>query len=142
MTRAGRLGEDARGATAVEFALVAPTFLALLFLLLDGGRMLFTKQALNELAAASARCAALKPAGCVSTGDVQGWAVSRGLARSRLKLTVAMVTVSQAATCNSVSGMARVTIAMPYRKSMTTLLPQSATGSSLTATSCFPMAGA
>lgn len=134
-----RLARDARGATVVEFAIVAPAFLMMLFLLLDGGRMIFAKQALNELATASARCAALKPTGCTSPTEVQSWTVDRGKTRSALALTTAMVTVVQNTTCNNQGGMAQATIAMPFRKGAMTLLPQSVAPANLTSTSCFPM---
>lgn len=139
MTRSSVMA-DARGASTIEFALVAPTFLMFIFLILDGGRMIFTKQALNELASASARCAALKPIGCTTTALVQNWTVTRGLARSQLAITAAQVTVNFGATCNGQSGMASVAIAMPYRKGALNLLPQSAAPSTLNATSCFPVA--
>lgn len=129
-----------RGAAATEFALVAPVFLMMLFLLLDGGRMLFTKQALNELATAAARCAALQPSGCTTAAEVRSWAADRGHTRSQLQLTSAMVTVTMSGSCNGQSSMAQATIAMPYKKGAMNLLPQSVAPSTLTATSCFPVA--
>lgn len=135
-----RLIGNAKGAAATEFALVAPTFLMMLFLLLDGGRMLFQKQALNELATAAARCAALKPTGCTTVAEVQNWAATRGKQRSNLPLATSMVTVSMSGTCNGQGAMAQATIAMPFAKGAMTLLPQSVAPSTLTATSCFPVA--
>lgn len=132
------LGRDRRGASAVEFALVLPALLMMIFLILDGGRMMFTKQALNELAAAGARCAALHPASCATPPLTQQWVADRGNQRSQLRLTTAMVTVSQSASCNGRSGMAQVTVAMPFPKGAMNLLPQSDTPATLTATSCFP----
>lgn len=135
-----RLARDARGGSTIEFAFLAPIFLMMIFLLLDGGRMLFTKQALNEAAAAGARCAALKPTGCTTTAEVQSWTATRGSQRSRLSLTTAMVTVTMAGSCNGQSNMAQVTIAKPYTKTAMNLLPQSLAPSTLTSTSCFPVA--
>lgn len=135
-----RLATCRRGVTAVEFALVAPPFLCLLFLLLDGGRMLFTQQALNELAAAAARCAAVKPADCDSGDKVKTWAVGRAGRLSGLSISTGMVTVSNPTQCNSVANMAQVTIAMPYVRSTTALLPGN-TSANLTASACFPVVG-
>lgn len=132
------LAGDARGTGAVEFALVLPAFLMMIFLILDGGRVMFAKQALNELAAAGARCAALHPAGCATQAATQQWVADRGNRRSQLKLTAAMVTASLSTSCNGVSGMAQVTVTMPFPKGAMTLLPQSAVPANLTATSCFP----
>jgi Flp pilus assembly protein TadG len=47
------------GATAVEFALLAPMFLALVFGTTEFGRLLWTEQALQETAIAGARCVAI-----------------------------------------------------------------------------------
>jgi len=138
-----RLLGSARGAAATEFALVAPTFLMMIFVMLDGGRMLFTKQALNELAAAGARCSALKATGCATTSAAQTWIATRGQQRSMLSVSSAMVTVDQTSTttCNGQTGnMAKVTIVMPYNKSGMNLLPQSVVPSNLTSISCFPAA--
>lgn len=133
-----RLLRSQQGAGAVEFALLAPTFLMFLFLLLDGGRMMFAKQSLNELATATARCMATKQAACANTGSTQSWAVSRGLARSNLQLTSNNVTIDTAATCGGVSNMIQATITMPWKRGAMMLLPQSIAPALLRATACFP----
>lgn len=129
---------NAAGASTVEFALLAPTFLMFLFLLIDGGRMMFAKQSLNELATATARCMATKQSSCADAGSTQSWAVARGLARSNLQLTTGNVTINTSATCGGVSNMIQATITMPFKKGAMNLLPQSVAPSSLTATACFP----
>ena len=58
-----RLAREEIGGAVVEFALVAPTFLMFIFLILDGGRMIFTKQSLDEVTTATARCVAIQAAG-------------------------------------------------------------------------------
>ncbi len=126
------------GASATEFALVAPVFLMFLFLILDGGRIMFTKQALNELASATARCAAIKATGCTTVSATQNWAAARGVARSMLSITAANVTVVQSTTCNGQSNMATAAISMTYKKGALTLLPQSVIPSTLTSNACFP----
>jgi len=134
------LVRDRRGGTAVEFALVAPTFLMMIFLMIDGGRMLFTRQALSELAVAGARCAALKPTGCTTPAEVKNWMVSQGKQRSMLRLTANMIVVSPTTACNGQTNMAQATITMPYSKGTLNLLPQSSVPANLVATSCFPVA--
>ena len=131
---------DARGGTAVEFALVAPVFLMFIFLMLDGGRMIFAKQALNELATATARCAAIKPIGCATVAETQSWAAARASSRSTLSITAANVTVSQSTTCGGQANMAQATISMNYAKGAFTLLPQNTIPAQLTSTACFPVA--
>jgi len=143
MTRAwARFARDQVGGVVVEFALVAPTFLMFIFLILDGGRMLFAKQSLNEVATATARCAALKATGCADTSSAQTWAISRGLARDNVKLLPANVEVLTGANviCNGVANMAKATISMTWKKGAMTLLPQSVAPSTLTSVACFPIA--
>ena len=140
MMRVKRLLRSADGAAAMEFAIVAPTFLMMIFLMLDGGKMLFTKQALNDLAASAARCAALGSTGCTTAGAVQSWVVDRARQRSQLALTTSMVTITPSTSCNGQTNMAKAQINYPYAKGPLQLLPQSAVPSTLTSISCFPVA--
>jgi len=135
-----RLAREEIGGAVVEFALVAPTFLMFIFLILDGGRMIFTKQSLDEVTTATARCVAIQAAGCTTTGNAQSWAVSRALARDNLTIASADVIIATT-TCNSVANMAKVTISTVWKKGAMTLLPQSVAPSTLTSTACFPVAG-
>lgn len=126
------------GSAATEFALVAPAFLMFLFLILEGGRMIFAKQALNELAVATARCAAIKSPGCTTVAATQSWAAARGVTRSMLSITAASVAVTPTMACNGQSNMTQATITMAYRKGAMTLLPQSVVPANLVSTACFP----
>jgi Flp pilus assembly protein TadG len=134
-----RLADSPAGAATVEFALVAPTFLMFLFLLLDGGRMLFAKQSLNEVATATARCAAIIATGCTDATSAQNWATARALARDNLNLSTAKVEIG--VPCNTVANMAKATVTTTWKKGAMMLLPQSIAPSTLTAVACFPMAG-
>jgi Flp pilus assembly protein TadG len=139
MLRPRRILGDQIGAVAMEFALVAPTFLMFVFLILDGGRMLFFKQSLNEVAAATARCYAIQAQGCTSVTSTQGWAVARGLTRDNLKLSASDVVVTTTS-CNGIANMARAQISATWQKGAMTLLPQSVAPSTLTSTACYPIA--
>lgn len=131
---------ERKGATAVEFALVAPALMMFMFLILDGGRMIFTKQALNELAAETARCAAIKASGC-DADSIQTWAITRGRSRSQLPMYAGSTTVDvTTATCNGQAGMEQATIRMPYPKGSMTLLPQSYVPATMVSVACFPVA--
>jgi hypothetical protein len=55
----------------VEFALVAPVFLAPLFGTLEFGRALWTQQALQQTAIAGARCMALPQTNCATAAYLQ-----------------------------------------------------------------------
>jgi TadE-like protein len=82
----GTLGRAQNGATLVEFALVAPVFLALLFGTLEFGRALWTQQALQETAIAGARCMALPQTSCAtSTGTPPTYSYSSTMTTSYIQ---------------------------------------------------------
>jgi len=138
MTRAMiRLLRDRKGVTATEFALVAPVFMMFLFLVIDGARVVWTYQSLQEVATNSARCAALGVTGCKTASEVQAYAVARA-ATQQIKITTSAVTLTSAATCSSVTGMTKVAISATYQGASTKLLPSSLT--TLNTESCFPTA--
>lgn len=132
-----RLLHDASGVTAVEFALVAPVFLMFMFLIIDGARVTWTYQTLQEVAANSARCAALGATGCTTAAEVQSHAVARAAA-SGVKLTTSAVTLTPSTTCSSMAGMTKVAISSAYQGATTKLLPSTLT--TLATESCFPTA--
>lgn len=137
-----RLSQDRRGATAVEFALVAPALLAAIFLLLEGGRMIWTQQVLQETAFAAARCMALKSDGCTAPGDMPGWAVAHAAA-SGVRIPAESVTPEADAgkanaLCDNRTGMNSIAIVSPYAVAAGNILP--ATVHALTASACFPAA--
>jgi len=72
MTR-GPFSTDTRGATAVEFALTAPLFIAMLFGVIQVGLMLWTQFSMQHAVEAAARCAST--GACVTSSDVQSYAV-------------------------------------------------------------------
>jgi Flp pilus assembly protein TadG len=135
-----RLRGDCRGSTAVEFALVGPLFLMFLFLILDGGRLVFTRQGLNELAQAGARCAALKAPGCTTETLAEGWTIAQGARRSNIFLAAGQVEINRGTTCRGQGGMAQAIIRLPYNSTALGLLPRNASVSTLTAIGCFPVA--
>jgi Flp pilus assembly protein TadG len=62
------VGQACGGTAAIEFALVAPAFLGLLFGTVEFGRLLWTEQALQETAIAGARCMAILQSACTAGG--------------------------------------------------------------------------
>lgn len=133
-----RLLADRRGVTAVEFALVAPVFLMFMFLIIDGARMTWTYQTLQEVATNSARCAALKLTACTDSAAVKTYAVSRAAA-SGVRLGAGDVTLTAGTSCQSVAGMTKVAISTAYQGATTKLLPTAMT--TLATDSCFPTQG-
>lgn len=132
-----RLGDD-RGAAATEFALLAPLLFGVMFMIIEGCRMIWTQQVVQETAFASVRCMALGTAGCTSTAEVQNWAVARAR-QSGIVISTASVTVETAppaTSCSNQAGMRRVSIAAPYSKLVNSVIP--AVPATLNAAVCFP----
>jgi len=126
------------GATAVEFAMVLPMFLMLVFGGIEFGRLLWTKEALQETAIAGARCVAIAqgstPYGpCASGGSTsyiekvaKGWGV-------------ALASITQdTATSGGCQGLSQVTLTSTFTSVAPNLLQFAAGGTTLTATACFP----
>jgi Flp pilus assembly protein TadG len=65
-----RLARCKRGATALEFALIAPPLLMLLVGTLDVGRLLWTRAALQDAVTRAARCVAVSPEICGNARDI------------------------------------------------------------------------
>ncbi len=133
------------GATAVEFALVAPMFLMLVFGAIEFGRVLWTEQALQEAAIAGARCMAIaqgtKPNGsCTASGSysytttyVQNVASGWGLT-----LPNAGISLNNSASCGGTGGFSKVTLTKTFTSAVPLLVHLSAGGITLTASGCYP----
>ena len=66
-----------RGATALEFALLAPVLFLLLFAGLEAGRLLFVSAAFRSAVADAARCAALGDPACRTEAGIAAHAEQR-----------------------------------------------------------------
>jgi Flp pilus assembly protein TadG len=126
MRRIVALLSDRGGATAVEFSLILPAFLLLLFGIVEFGRLLWTQSALHFAVEEAARCATVDAANCGSASAVQSFAVSRA---AGLGLQNSVFSLTSPACGNQVSA------SYPFQFVMAALFPYSIT---LTAQSCFP----
>ncbi len=137
-----RFGRARGGATAVEFAIVVMPFILLTFGVLEFGRLVWTRQALEEAAVAGARCMGVLSSSCASGGAysatstssyiitrAQGWGVT---------LPTADVTLSNASSCAGVTGFSQVSIAYTFTSPVASLLSMSSTGVPLAINACFP----
>ena len=143
------LGRAQNGATLVEFALVAPVFLALLFGALEFGRALWTQQALQETAIAGARCMALPQTGCAtSTGAPPTYSYSPTMTTTYIQqvasqwgvsLPSANITAVNAGSTNcGASGFSQVSLTSLSRAWSPRLVQIPSGGIPLGATACFP----
>jgi Flp pilus assembly protein TadG len=70
---------DESGATAVEFALTAPIFIALLFGIIECGLALWTQFGLQYGTEAAARCASIDTTTCSSASAIASYAAGNAL---------------------------------------------------------------
>ena len=81
MSRCG-FWRDRRGASAVEFAITAPVFLALVIGVVEGGLLLWTQFGLQYGSEAAARCASINTATCNTSAQTASYAANQALGLS------------------------------------------------------------
>jgi Flp pilus assembly protein TadG len=136
-----------RGATAVEFALVLPMFLMLVFGSIEFGRLLWTRQALQEAAIAGARCMAIaqgstQHSSCASSGSYSA-ATTKSYIQSvatgwGLTVPTSGISLNNAASCGGTSGFSQVTLTSTFTSVVPKLVRLAAGGTTLTAIACYP----
>ena len=144
-TTHARLWRDRRGAAAVEFAAVLGPLLILIFGVFEYGRLLWTREALQETATAGARCMGMSATACASGGAyssgnattyIEGQATNWGLT-----LTASNIALDNATTCAGVSapnGFSSVTITYTFQSIVPSLITSLNTSPTLTSVACFP----
>jgi len=137
------MGDRSRsGVAAVEFALILLPLMLLFFGGIEFGRLIWTRNALQQTATATARCMGVRQAPCASAGAfdaTRSVAFARRRAASySVALPAAAVTVSNNASCSEQAGFARVVISTSF----VTVVPliRQALGSStaINVAACFP----
>jgi Flp pilus assembly protein TadG len=117
---------DQRGATAAEFALIVPVFLALIFLTINGAIMLSAVIQTHYAAERAARCLSVNISSDCTSGAIDTYA--KGFYNGP-SLTGMLFTADTAATCGSqVTGSGSYTL-------ITGLTP---TTVNISATACYP----
>ncbi len=133
------------GATAVEFAAVLGPLLLLIFGVFEIGRLLWTREALQETATAGARCMGMTATSCAAAGaynaantDTYIESVATGWG---ITLTNADITLNNNTTCAGVtatSGFSTVTITYTFNSVVPNLITALSGGKVVTTTACFP----
>jgi Flp pilus assembly protein TadG len=135
------------GVAAIEFALVAPLFLALVFGSIEYGRLLWTQQALQQAATAGARCMAVAQGAIQSSVCASGGSYSASSTKSQIEsiasgwgLSVqdSDITLDNAATCGGATGFSQVTITNNFKTPIPQIVQLASSGTALTATACYP----
>lgn len=127
---------DRRGATVVEMAIVAPVLLMFIFGIIEAGRALWTMQVLQETAYATARCLAIGDLDCDTTAEAKAYAAARA-AQSTITLPTSAVTITSDTTCDSIAGMAKVSLSLSYNSAVGSFIP--AMPSKLNTSACMPI---
>jgi Flp pilus assembly protein TadG len=140
-----RFGPARGGAAAVEFAAVLGPLLLLIFGVFEFGRLLWTREALQETATAGARCMGLTATTCASGGSFNAASTQtyiEGLATNwGVKLTPSDIALSSNATCAGVTapnGFSTVTLTYTFESVVPNFVTALSGGTTLTTTACFP----
>lgn len=139
------LRRDRRGAAAVEFAAVLGPLLILIFGVFEYGRLMWTREALQETATAGARCMGMSATSCASGGAYSSantnTYIENQAANWGLTLTASNISLDSSGTCAGVSatnGFSSVTINYTFQSIVPSLLSSLTTSPTLTSTACFP----
>ena len=135
------------GATAVEFALVFPMFLMLVFGAIEFGRLLWTKEALQETAIVGARCVAIAQGSnptnspCATSGTYSSTTaknyIQRVAGRWGLSLPLSGINPDPAGS-GGCTGLSEVTLTSTFTSVVPNLVHLSAGGITLSASACYP----
>ena len=124
-----------KAAAITEFALVAPIFLMGMFGIIETSRLLWTKQTLDEVAYATARCMSVSTS-CTTAATQKNYAVARA-SRYGLKILAANVTPTANTTCNALPTANRIVVSQSFNSVMAGFVP--GFPASMTATGCYPI---
>jgi Flp pilus assembly protein TadG len=136
------LGRAQHGAVLVEFALVAPVFLMLLFGVIEFGRALWMQQALHQIAIVGARCMALPQSACASAATYDSTKTMTYIQQAAnqwgLSLSNADIVQNNATNCGGQTGFSEVSVSIIFQSVVPQLLNIRSGAIPLTAAACFP----
>ena len=145
MRGARRLWRDCGGASAVEFAAVLGPLLILIFAVFEYGRLLWTREALQETATAGARCMGMSATSCAASGTYSSGNTTSYIETQAsnwgLTLTSANIALNNNTTCAGVSaanGFSSVTLTYTFQSIVPSLITSLNSSPTLTSTACFP----
>jgi Flp pilus assembly protein TadG len=126
------LRRDRRGVTAVEFALIATPMLIMTTGTIEFGRLLWTMQAVQAVAAEAARCMSVLDTACAASGAysesntityITTLGSAWGLNITATELGPKTAAPDRAATIGTISGLSEVQISYPFVSPLSALLP-------------------
>lgn len=131
-----------RGASAVEFGLISLPLLLFIFGTMEYGRMLWTREALQQTAIAGARCMGMVQSACgsagvynatMSTSYVQAQAASWSI-----PLSSSNIALNASTSCGGITGFSQVALTYSFTSVAPSLITALGSGAVLTAQACFP----
>jgi Flp pilus assembly protein TadG len=122
-----RAWSDKKGTSAIEFALTAPVFFLLLFVIIEGGLLLWTQLGLQHGVELAARCATVNSTLCGNTSAIQNYAAQQAFG---LNVPSSTFVVSTTSSCGN-----KVSASYTYQFITSVFGLPSLT---LSALSCFP----
>lgn len=141
VTDARKFRRDQRGASALEFALVALPFLLLVIGTIEYGRFLWTRQALQSLAISTARCMGVLQDACAVSGSYNSARTTTYLLSQASALGVSIAASNVAlvanASCGAIAGFSSVTISYSF-STVTPIVSALVGGIPITVSACFP----
>jgi Flp pilus assembly protein TadG len=137
-----RLARNESGASALEFALLAVPLLLMIVGTIEYGRALWTQQAMQSLAIATARCVGVTQSDCSSSGSYSSSKTNTWLIAEAAKLGVALTTtnisINANTSCQGVTGFATVAITYQFVSAAPKFITALLLGPTLKANACFP----
>lgn len=142
MTRLRQFARHDGGASALEFALLAVPLLLMIVGTIEYGRALWTQQAMQSLAIATARCIGVSQSECTSSGSYSSTKTNTYLIAEAARLGVALqstnISVNAATSCQGVAGFATVAINYTFVSAAPAFITAMVLGPTLKANACFP----
>jgi hypothetical protein len=130
----------ARGTTAIEFALVAPVFLMLIFGAIEYSRVLWTLNALQQVAFDGARCMAIPQSACAVGGSYDSTSTTTHITQTgnQWGLSLQSINLSQNVSCGGTTGFSQVQVSSNFITPVPQIVLLAAAGTTLQATACYP----
>jgi Flp pilus assembly protein TadG len=134
------------GASAMEFALLALPMLLLLLSVLEFGRLQWTRNAVEEVAAAGARCIGLNAVNCSDNGSPRVYSANKsisfmvvGASNWMINVAASDIVISTSATCQGLTNFVQVTINHQFNSGLLSLAGIS--NYPMSSVACYPNQG-
>ncbi len=137
-----RAAADRRGTSILEFAIVAPVMFMLVLAIIEFGFLMWTREALEQVAFAGARCMGVLSSSCASGGAVNatstGTYINAVAAGWKITIPSGAIALNANTTCGNVSGFSQVALTYKYYAATASFVPGLAPYVTLKVQACYP----